>query len=163
MILAIKATVTIIENIIAPGVISFKRFLQSSTFLSLFFFISSLKVSKISLVVPVPISALINANSSSSNTESSSGDEGGLGEAGGGSQDIANNGDTYVLLKGKRVLKLNDYAVKLFNILSLDVDVSNLVAKDFKDEDGVVKTISTETNSKSITKICEFVDGKMFP
>ena len=99
-------------------------------------------------------------NSSSSNTESSSSAEGGLGDAGGGSQDIANNGDTYVLLKGKRVLKLNDYAVKLFNILSLDVDVSNLVAKDFKDEDGVVKTISTETNSKSITKICEFVDGK---
>lgn len=97
------------------------------------------------------------ANSSSSNSEGS-GSQGGL--SGGGSQDIANDGDTHILLKGKKVMELDKEAIQLFNILSRDVDVSNLVAKDYVDGDGRVKTISTETTFKKVSKNCSFIDGK---
>ena len=81
------------------------------------------------------------ANSSSSNSEGS-GSQGGL--SGGGSQDM----------------ELDKEAIQLFNILSRDVDVSNLVAKDYVDGDGRVKTISTETTFKKVSKNCSFIDGK---
>jgi len=104
-----------------------------------------------------------NSNSSNSAGGSSSGESSGGtqgGSAGGGSQDIANNGDTFILVKGKKVMKLSEDAIQLFNILSSDVDVSNLVAKDFIDGDGCVKTISTETSSKKINRSCSFINGK---
>ena len=101
------------------------------------------------------------ANSSSGSEGSfSSGGQEASGSSGGGNQDIANDGETIILKRGRKVLELSKPAIQLFNILSKDVNVSNLVAKDFIDGDGEVKTISTETSSKKIDRNIYFIDGK---
>ena len=105
-------------------------------------------------------SSSANSDGSSSSGQSAEESGGQGGSAGGGSQDIANNGNTYILKRGKKVLELNEDAIQLFNLLSDDVNVSNLVAKDFVDGDGKVKTISTETSFKDISRICGFINDK---